>query len=163
MSKTKKTLCSCSTQRALFPPAMPVSLSAEAYTLATLHCVAHPERAVNGVLLGPRQGKVTRCLPLFHSHNLALSPPYETALAFAEAEATRHGLKLVGCYYASERGDETELPPLARRLGDAIGASCPGAVALLARGSHSAPVISCAVTLTHTRTLSGERAGACGT
>lgn len=136
--------------------ASPVPLSAEAYAVATLHAAAHPCLSVNGLLLGPLGAgaalSVTAALPLFHSH-LNVSPLYEAALPQArrdappqpplraltprqaEAYAAGKGLRLVGCYVAEERAAATEPPLHAQRLAEALHASCPGAVLLLARAA----------------------------
>ena len=132
-----------------------VPLSAEAYAVATLHAAAHPCQSVNGLLLGPLGAgapSVTAALPLFHSH-LNVPPLYEAALPQArrdaapqpplraltprqaEAYAAGKGLRLVGCYVAEERAAATEPPLHAQRLADALHASCPGAVLLLARAA----------------------------
>jgi hypothetical protein len=58
----------------------------------------------------------------------------------AEAHAAAAGLRLVGLYVAEEAAAASELPLHALRLGEALHATCPGAVILLVRASwHGRP------------------------
>lgn len=112
----------------------------KAYIKAVLHAVKHKTCAVNGLLIGRVNGdgvedfslQIVESVPLFHTH-LALLPMLELALLQVDEHLSAQdgGLQIVGYYHANERFDDTELNPVARKIGDHIVRYCPQAVVLL--------------------------------
>ena len=113
-----------------------------AYVKLALHALKHPATAVNGLLVGrlvepsssPAVVSVIDAVPLsHHPHHLPLLPTLELALTLVEDHfATQgEGLAVVGYYHANARCDDTELPPVAKRVGDHIFRYFPRSAVLL--------------------------------
>lgn len=115
----------------------------KAYVKAVLHAVKYKTCAVNGVLIGRVKGdgvegvgdfslQIVDSVPLFHAH-LALLPMLELSLLQVDEHlASQDGsLQIVGYYHANERFDDSELNPVARKIGDHIIRHCPQAIVLL--------------------------------
>ncbi|NP_001143476.1 ER membrane protein complex subunit 8/9 homolog [Zea mays] len=113
-----------------------------AYIKLALHALKHPATAVNGLLVGrlvepsssPAVVSVIDAVPLsHHPHHLPLLPTLELALTLVEDHfATQgEGLAVVGYYHANPRCDDTELPPVAKRVGDHIFRYFPRSAVLL--------------------------------
>ncbi|KAG0547775.1 hypothetical protein BDA96_01G109400 [Sorghum bicolor] len=117
-------------------------LAQAAYVKLALHALKHPATAVNGLLVGrlvepsssPAVVSVIDAVPLsHHPHHLPLLPTLELALTLVEDHfATQgEGLAVVGYYHANPRCDDTDLPPVAKRVGDHIFRYFPRSAVLL--------------------------------
>ncbi|CAM0907745.1 unnamed protein product [Alopecurus aequalis] len=115
-------------------------LAQAAYVKLALHALKHPAAAVNGLLVGrlldsaasPAVVSVVDAVPLSHQpHHLPLLPTLELALTLVEDHFAGQGLAVVGYYHANARRDDTELPAVAKRVGDHIFRYFPRAAVLL--------------------------------
>jgi hypothetical protein len=117
-------------------------LAQAAYIKLALHALKYPATAVNGLLVGrlvepsssPAVVSVIGAVPLsHHPHHLPLLPTLELALTLVEDHfATQgEGLAVVGYYHANPRCDDTDLPPVAKRVGDHIFRYFPRSAVLL--------------------------------
>ncbi|GAB5353054.1 hypothetical protein AAMO2058_000005500 [Amorphochlora amoebiformis] len=100
---------------------MAVALELGAYAKMVVHAVKHKYRPVCGVLLGNdgSGGTVVKdCVPLFH--NYPVGPMLELAMMQIDEFCKESKSTMVGCYWANERLNDTEVPQVARRLGSQI-------------------------------------------
>lgn len=110
-----------------------------AYVKLALHALKHPTAAVNGLLVGrlldsasPAVVSVVDAVPLSHQpHHLPLLPTLELALTLVEDHFAPQGFAVVGYYHANARRDDTDLPAVAKRVGDHIFRYFPRAAVLL--------------------------------
>ena len=130
------------------------TVSNRAYIKIFFHAAKHPQRSVNGVLLGKAEASgvvIEDAVPLLH-HWTSLSPMMEIGLdlvsntkgvAFhasdlllhvprkAEQYADSQGLKLVGYYQACERLDDAALAPVGEKVAEKIKAGFDKAIAFV--------------------------------
>ncbi|KAL5214529.1 hypothetical protein ABZP36_003681 [Zizania latifolia] len=115
-------------------------LAQAAYVKLALHALKHPAAAVNGLLVGrlldgassPAVVSVVDAVPLSHRpHHLPLLPTHELALNLVEDHFGAQGLAVVGYYHANALRDDTDLPTVAKRVGDHIFGYFPRAAVLL--------------------------------
>jgi len=120
----------------------PYEVAQATYVKLALHALKHPATAVNGLLVGrlvepsssPAVVSVIDAVPLsHHPHHLPLLPTLELGLTLVEDHfATQgEGLAVVGYYHANPRCDDTDLPPVAKRVGDHIFRYFPRSAVLL--------------------------------
>lgn len=130
------------------------TLSNRAYIKIFFHAAKHPQRSINGVLLGKTEGSsiiIEDAVPLLH-HWTSLSPMMEIGLDLvsntvrmsfhlsyllsrvprkAGQYADSQGLKLVGYYQACERLDDAALAPVGEKVAEKIKAGFDKAVAFV--------------------------------
>ncbi|KAF8716018.1 hypothetical protein AX14_012501 [Amanita brunnescens Koide BX004] len=113
------------------------TVSNRAYIKIFFHAAKHPQRSVNGVLLGKAEAGgviIEDAVPLLH-HWTSLSPMMEIGLDLAEQYADSQGLKLVGYYQACERLDDAALAPVGEKVAEQIKAGFDKAIAFVIDGA----------------------------
>ena len=154
----EKGKCSLRPKKAIATCLMSTSyrVSAKAYFKIFFHAAKHPHKAVNGVLVGNKQGStvvIDDAIPLLH-HWTSLSPMMEIGLdlvsvtpsliSILPCSRTRTptkagqyagsiGSKLVGYYQASERLDDTTLVPVGEKVAGKVQSGFSDAITFVVR------------------------------
>jgi len=115
---------------------MKVSVSSAAYLKLSLHAGKYPHLAVNGLLLGRKEGNevsVSDIVPLFHQH-LSLAPLLEFGLLTVEQYCTQvENLRIVGLYYGGQAPEKDGVvDPLATQIASRISDNLQGSSCILA-------------------------------